>query len=257
MNQNPRIIFAGDRQISVDCLRFLREQGVEPVALLVSDAKRATHASELRELVPYLPSDLVLEGKAFREEPGLATLSELNADYVFGIHFPYIVPPEVLEMPKVGVLNLHPAYLPYNKGWHTPTWALLEGTPYGATLHFMDAGLDTGDIILQREVDASPADTANSIYQKVLALEFEVFKEAWPLLKDCNPPRQQQTEEGTAHSKKDLEASGLQQIDLEAPIAPRELLKRLRAFTTNQTGEAAYFEEGGRRYRVQVRIEEE
>ena len=78
-------------------------------------------------------------------------LEQLSLDYIICVHFPYIVPREILSIPKYGVTNLHPAYLPYNLGWHTPSWAILENTPIGATLHYMDECVDTGDIIHQKK----------------------------------------------------------------------------------------------------------
>ena len=86
---------------------------------------------------------------------------------------------EVLIIPKIGFLNLHPSFLPYNKGWNTPSWAILDKTPYGATLHFMDQTLDEGDIIHQKRIDVLTVDTANNLYKKILKLEEEVFFEAF------------------------------------------------------------------------------
>jgi methionyl-tRNA formyltransferase len=253
----PTIVFAGDRQVAVDVLGFLRAEGVEPAALLVTEPGLASHASALRELCPHLSDQRVLEGGAFREPAGVELLASLGLDYVVGVHLPYLVPPEVLAVPRVGVLNLHPAYLPYNRGWHTPTWAILEGTPYGATLHFMDEDVDTGDIVHQLPLEVRPHDTADSLYRRVQQLEVQVFREAWPLLASADPPRTPQPPGGTSHGRRDLEASGVQRLDLDAVERTGDLLDRLRALTTSRVDEAAWFEADGRRYRVQVRIDPE
>ncbi len=247
-----RFAFAGDRQLSVNCLRFLVDNGERPEALLVSSPARATHAEDLIELAD-LEGSKVIVGTGFREPHSVELLESLDLDYVIGVHFPYIVPAEVLEIPRVGVVNLHPALLPYNRGWHTPSWAILEETPIGATLHFMDRTLDTGDIILQKELAIRPGDTGHSLHSRLLDLEFEVFREAWPLLASGTPPRRpQKRDEGTSHGRADLEAMG--RLDLEAMMPVGDVLRRLRAMTTNDVGEAAYFEEDDRRYRVQVTI---
>ena len=159
----------------------------------------------------------------------------------------------MLDIPTEGTLNLHPAYLPYNRGWHTPSWAILEGTPIGATLHFMDAGIDTGDIVLQKQLDVSPADTANTLYVRLKRLELETFKEAWPAIRDRSYERiVQSSDAGTTHKREDLFCDEVQRLEL-----PRETLRKLRGLTTNDISESAYFEEDGRRYRIQVQIEEE
>ncbi len=202
-----------------------------------------------------LPSDRVLVGKQFREPAGIELLRSLALDYIVGVHFPYIVPETVLEIPGVGVLNLHPALLPYNRGWHTPSWAILDETPIGATLHFMDRGVDTGDIVAQAELDIRPEDTAHTLYGRLLDLEVELFEEAWPLLASGNPPRRKQSpDEGTNHNRADLSAGSVQRLDLEGSASVKDTLRTLRALTTSDLGEAAYFELGGRRYRVQITI---
>ncbi|MCB8984706.1 MAG: hypothetical protein H6659_12830 [Ardenticatenaceae bacterium] len=255
---NLRIAFAGDRDIAVWVLEFLLQAGVYPEILLVSAPERASHADQLRELCSFLPPERILVGKAFRSEPGIELLSSLQLDYVIGIHFPYIIPESVLAIPKIGVLNLHPAYLPYNRGWHTPSWAILEGTPVGATLHFMDAGVDTGDIVHQKKVPVSPGDTAHTLYRKLKNCELVTFQEAWPSIVSGGYVRQrQQGSAGTEHKRSELFTSEVQEIDLDQVVEAGELLRRLRALTTSQIEEAAYFVENGRRFRVQVTVVED
>lgn len=254
----PRYAFAGDRDIAVRVLDFLLDRGRPPAALLVSGPERASHDAELVSRVPALPPSLVLRGDEFRTDAGQETLRSLELDYIIGIHFPYIVPPAVLRLPRLGVLNLHPAYLPYNRGWHTASWAILEGTPIGATLHFMDEGVDTGDIVHQRQLAVEPGDTADILYRRVKQLELEVFREAWPSLEIGAAPRvPQPAGEGRAHSRPDLLRPEVRRIDCAATVRAGDLLRRLRALTTSDPAEAAYFEEDGARYRVRVSIERE
>lgn len=253
-----RIAFAGDRDISVRVLDFILTNGVRPLALLVSDTSEASHAKELIRRCAFLEQRQIMLGSFFLESDGLELLHRLDLDYIIAIHFPYIVPESVLSIPRFGVLNLHPALLPYNRGWHTPIWAILDGTPIGATLHFMDSGIDTGDIVHQRALSISPGDTANSLYQKLKNLEFEVFKEAWPSLLTGRFQRlPQRLEDGTVHQRRDLFTEQVQRIDLDQSSTGHELIRKLRALTTNRLNEAAYYEEGGRLYRIQIVIHEE
>lgn len=258
MNRELRVAFAGDRDISVWVLRFLRDQGVRPLALCVSAPDRASHAAELKQLCDFLAPEYILTGKAFRSPAGMELLRSLNLDYIIGVHFPYIVPAGVLSIPSRGVLNLHPAFLPFNRGWHTPSWAILEDTPIGATLHFMDEGVDTGDIVYQQQLQISPGDTADSLYRRLKKLEFETFVTAWPwLAHDDYVPQPQNPHSGTARKRQELFADSVQQIDLQERVTAGDLLRKLRALTTNDPAEAAYFEVQGRRYRLQVTITEE
>ena len=252
-----RYAFAGDRDVSVAVLDFLLMQGDAPLALLVPDPSRSTHGEQLVNRCSFLSANRIFYGSAFRDDEGLKTIAALELDFIICVHFPLIVPAAMLQVPRRGILNLHPAYLPYNRGWHTPTWAILEGTPIGATLHFMDEGIDTGDIVHQREVSVLPDDTANTLYQRVKAMELVVFQEAWPRLASLDYARTRQTEAGTFHRRRDLFRPEAQRIDVDSTSTAWELLTRLRGLTTNNVQEAAYFEMGGERFRVQVSIRRE
>lgn len=252
-----KFAFAGDRDIAVAVLEFMMEEGCRPSALLVSGPDRASHAEDLTSLSG-LPESHVLSGKEFSSPESVALLRGLELDYIIGVHFPYIISPEVLNIPSMGFLNLHPAYLPFNKGWHTPSWALLEKTPIGATLHFMSEQLDAGDIICQRELEVLPEDTANSLYARLKALEIEVFKEAFSDLKQMKPQRlEQNLSAGTSHLRKELFSPDIQELSLSRQYGLDELLDKLRALTTNNINEAAYFIKNNKKYRIQVTIVKE
>jgi len=245
----PRLVYAGNRQLGLRCLQLLLEADWQPCALLVADGRSAECAGDMCRL---LPDVTALRGKVFRAPEGLAAIRDLNPDYILSVHFPYIVPEEVLAVPSVGTLNLHPAYLPYNRGWHTPSWAILEGTDYGATLHWMDAGIDTGDLAMQKRIGVRPDDTADRLYRRVLDAEYELMKEAIPLMRRNALPNTPQMSSGTSHVKTDLKA--VQHLDLDQEQSIRQTLDVLRALTTNDITEAARFVVDGETYSVRVDI---
>ena len=247
-----RIAFAGDRDIAVKVLEFIIGSGVKPLALLLPEKEKASHFNDLVSLCPYLDSKYILIGKKFRTEEGVRILKSLDLDYIISVHFPYIYPKDVIKIPRHGIINLHPAYLPYNRGWHTPTWAIWENTPYGATLHFVDEGIDTGDIIHQKKLEIFPHDTADSLYKRVKELEFEVFKEAWPLLLSFRYKRKPQPKWGTFHRKSDIKK--LQKLNLNQVMKVGDLIRLLRALTTSNIQEAAYFILHNKKYRVLIKI---
>ena len=249
---NPRLAYAGNRRIGVRGLEILLEQDWRPAVLILPAGDNAEFTEEMKALAPGVP---VLEGEDFRTREVVDTLASLELDYILSVHFPYVIPPAVLELPRVGSLNLHPAYLPFNRGWHTPTWAILDETPYGATLHWIDEGIDTGDIALRRKIDVRPDDTAHRLYQRVLRLEEELLREALPLLLERKLPRVPQEPGGTGHRKEEIRA--VQRLDPSERKTVGEVIRLLRALTTNDWGEAAYFEVDGVRHRVRVEIRPE
>ncbi|MCG2419768.1 hypothetical protein K8089_12105 [Aequorivita sp. F47161] len=241
--------FAGDREISTNILAFIISKGYKPSALFVSDGSISSHSKELIDIAG-LENDFVFKGNEFKNS--LELIKSMNLDYIFGVHFPYIIPNEFLELPQNGFLNLHPAFLPFNKGWHTPSWAIIDETTYGATLHFMSQKLDEGNIIHQKELVIQPSDTANTLYQKALRLEEEVFYEAFDDLVALKPKSVKQINKGTSHSKKDIKQ--IQEIQLDAQYSGKELIDRLRGLTTNNVEEGAYFVFDGERYYMQLSI---
>lgn len=241
--------FAGDRLISVNLLSFLIDEGYKPSFLIVNETKDSSHREELISLSGLTDRDIY---DIDFINKNYSILADYDTDYIFGIHFPYIISKPLLSIPKVGFLNLHPAFLPYNKGWHTPSWAILDKTKYGATLHFMSNDLDAGDIIAQREIEVKPNVTANELYQSVLKVEEQLFKDSFTNLLTLKPTRTKQVKEGTSYNKKDL--AKVQEIDLNEKIFASDLIDKLRALTTNNIDEAAYFIVDEKKYRVQVNI---
>jgi len=255
-NKMPKIVYAGDREISVKVLEFIIKHGVKPSMLFVCDQKKGSHPRKLLNLCKHLNNSHIARGEGFRRKEAMDLLRKIKPDFIICIHFPYVIPREILDIPKQGALNLHPAYLPYNRGWHTASWAIWNNTPYGATLHFMDENIDTGDIIHQRLIKVLPSDTADTIYKKTLNLEVKVFKEAWPLIVSKRCSRKKQPVYGhITYSKKDI--ISMQHVNLDERVRAGDLIKRLRALTTNNIKEAAYFKSNGKLYRMQIKISEE
>jgi methionyl-tRNA formyltransferase len=252
----PRIGFAGDRDIAVNVLAHLLKIGERPVALILPDAAQATDDASLLELCGrHGESPVVIRASELQRPTAIDTLRALRLDFLICVHFPYLVRRPVLDSVVKGVLNLHPAYLPYNRGWHTPSWAILDGTPAGASLHFMTEGLDDGDVVHQEQIAVDPADTAHTLYLKLKDLELRVFVEGWRRLSQGRVSTTAQPEQhATVHRRRDLFEASVQRIELDHVVRASDLLRRLRALTTNRVDEAAYFEEGDRRYRVQVTI---
>jgi len=242
--------FAGNRDISVKILEFMVKEGFFPSALLLTD-KNDIEAKKIIEL-SQLKSNNIYFGNPNKIFNLIHDLEKLDLDYIIGIHYPYIIKENLLNLPKKAFLNLHPAFLPYNRGWHTPSWAILEKTPIGATIHEMSDKLDMGDIIHQKEITINPEDTADSLYKRLKRLEFEVYKEIFPkLVKKSYKKIKQNPKSGTSHKKNDLFKEEILKLDLNNNYKLENLLDKLRALTTNQISEAAYFVKDGIKYIVQ------
>src|SRR5690606_23646870 len=143
-----------------------------------------------------------------------------------------------------------PSYLPYNRGAHPNVWSIVEETPAGVTLHYVDAGIDTGDIVAQREVPVAPSDTGGSLYRKLERAGLELLQEAWPHIM----PGRVRRHTRPRHSGSLLVVAQLgefDRIDLDEDSRARDLINLLRARTLPPY-KGAYFAEKGRRVYIRL-----
>lgn len=233
------VAFAGSRPLGVQALELLlRSKDINVIALILPGND---HDPELCSRV----KEPIKVG-SFKETEKI--LRETTPDYLLSVHFPHIFKPEVLTIPKIGCLNLHPSLLPFNRGRHSYQWAIIDGTPHGATLHWMDEGVDTGDIALQIEIPVYPFDTTHTLYLRTCEVELDLLNIALPRMRDRNLPRKNQGNNGTSHKGKDL--------DSIKELKDLTLVNKLRALTTLRQEEAAFFEVDGNKFSVRVKIEE-
>jgi methionyl-tRNA formyltransferase len=117
--------------------------------------------------------------------------TDYNADLAILAFVTQIVPPQVFSVPRLGSICFHPSLLPKYRGASAINWALINGeTKTGLTLFWVDQGIDTGPILLQKEVEVEPDDTTGSLYfNKIFPLGVEAIGESVDLIKAGNPPR--------------------------------------------------------------------
>jgi methionyl-tRNA formyltransferase len=107
-----------------------------------------------------------------------------------------IVPESILNYPELGTIQYHPSLLPRHRGGSAINWAVINGeSKTGLTIMWVDKGIDTGPILLQKEVDIAPDDTVGSLYfNKLFSLGIEAIKESIELIRQGKAPRIPQDE---------------------------------------------------------------
>jgi len=205
------------------------QQGEEIVGLVIHPLSKRKFGKEILEEVN-LPPEKVFEGSKLRDPEVLQAIRALQPDIGISIMFGYIMGAEFRYIFPERCINLHPAYLPYNRGAYPNVWSLIDGTQAGVTLHYIDAGIDTGPIIAQRQMLVEPIDTGETLYRKLEKASLKLFKEAWPLVKAGEAEIVEQTvEEGSHHHARDVEK--IDEIQLDRPYIAKELIDILRART--------------------------
>lgn len=132
---------------------------------------------------------------------------ENQFDFLISFGYRYIIKKDVLDLFPNRAINLHISYLPYNRGADPNFWSFIDGTPKGVSIHFLDEGVDTGDIIIQKEVtfDSLDLETLGSSYQKLQVEIQNLFFQNWDLIKKQKCTRIPQVGSGTMHQVKDKE----------------------------------------------------
>jgi methionyl-tRNA formyltransferase len=111
---------------------------------------------------------------------------------------------EIEQYPK-GVVNIHNSLLPWNRGAHPNFWSWYDDTPKGVTIHKVDAGLDTGDILIQMGIYMSLRETLSSSYLQLHNSAELLFDRNWVDIRNGMPGKRQ-PRDGSLHKAKELEA---------------------------------------------------
>lgn len=128
------------------------------------------------------------------------TVEEGGFDLIVSYTYRFLVKADVLEAMNGNVVNLHISYLPWNKGSNPNPWSWVEDTPKGVTIHYMDAKLDSGDIIAQKLVSFEKDATLASSYEKLNREIVELFQSIFPLYPFWNGMRKKAIGKGSYHN---------------------------------------------------------
>jgi methionyl-tRNA formyltransferase len=126
-------------------------------------------------------------------------------DFVISYGYRHILKKSHIESSKNPIVNLHISYLPWNRGAHPNYWSWVEATPKGITIHEIDEGVDTGDILLQKKVNNfTKEETLSSSYNKLKNEIENLFIENFFDIINKKIVPKKQIGKGTFHYKKDL-----------------------------------------------------
>jgi methionyl-tRNA formyltransferase len=249
-----RIVCLCNNWLGWQVLQWLADQGQEIVGLVVHSAGQGKCLDEIRS-VAEREGSVVLEDSLISTPEGLEQIRSCNPDMAISALFRNMLRKPFLDLFPKGCINLHPAFLPYNRGNYPNVWSIVEKTPAGVTLHYIDEGLDTGDIIAQKEVAVEMTDTGGTLYRKLELAALELFQRNWPSIEAGGVPRKPQSAEpGTCHRRSDVGA--IDEIDLGRMYRAEDLINVLRA-RTFPPYRGAYFRHDGKKIYLGLELNEE
>ncbi|HEX9780161.1 MAG TPA: formyltransferase family protein [bacterium] len=231
---------------------WLREREEDIAAVVIHPPERQRHVREILKAAG-VPREAVFEGSRLAQPEVRDAVLALKPDLGVSLMFGYVLSRELLRGFPAGVINVHPSLLPHNRGAYPNVWSIIEGTPAGVSLHYVDDRLDAGDLIAQRVVAVEPVDTGETLYRRLERASVELFQELWPAIRDGRAPRTPQPAGiGATHRIRDVDA--MDRIDVTRQYAAGELLNILRA-RTFPPFRGAFIEVGGRRVYLSLGLE--
>ncbi len=246
-----RLICLVNNYLGWQALEYLRARE-EIAAVVVHPPERMKKQAEILSSARSAGAQ-VIPANDLRTPEGLARIAGLKAEMGVSVMFGYVLKPDFLSLLPKGCINLHPAYLPYNRGAHPNVWSIVDKTPAGVTLHYIDEGIDTGDIIRQVQVPVVFTDTGETLYRKLEAAGLELLRETWPDIRAGRIERTPQSHEsGTSHKAGD--AAQIDEIHLAETYRAEDLLNILRA-RTFPPHKGAFIRSGGRKVRVRIQLQ--
>jgi methionyl-tRNA formyltransferase len=206
-----RIVFIGTGEIGVPALQALLKSEHEVVGVVTQPDKPVGRA-QLVEPTPIKkafigkarpPGAPILQPERIRDQQAIDAIRGLQSDAIVVMAYGQILPRDVLEIPKIACLNLHASLLPRWRGAAPIQAAIAAGDrEAGITVMYMDEGLDTGDILLQRTIDILPEDTGGSLHTRLANVAPETLLESLELLAKESAPRTPQDDAVATYAPK-------------------------------------------------------
>mgnify|MGYP001039008228 CR=1 FL=1 len=199
-----KAIFFGTPKIAAVILKQLIQAKIEIVAVVTQPDKpkgrgKEVAVSEVKEVALSfgLP---IYQPQKVKEESFIQQLKEKNPDIILVAAYGKILPSSILTLPHYGCLNVHASLLPKYRGASPIQWAILNGEKVsGVTIMYMDEGLDTGDILLKKEILLDSKETAQSLHDKLADLGGKALLEVLVSIEKGEAKRIPQSKDGVVY----------------------------------------------------------
>lgn len=216
-----RIVFMGTPDFAVGALQALIEAGHQVAAVVTQPDKPKGRGKEL-QMTPVkacaVAHDIpVFQPVKIKEPEAVAVLRGYQADIFVVAAFGQILSEEILAMPKYGCINIHASLLPKYRGAGPIQWAIIDGEKKtGVTIMQMEKGLDTGDMLMQTEVEITPRETADTLHDKLAEAGARLIVEALPKIEAGQVTPRKQNDAESCYAKMLTKSMGRIDWSMEA-----------------------------------------
>jgi len=177
-NLMVKVVVFGNQQIAIDCIKLLKKHKNVQILAIVGCEKKGDknygypslkNFSKNNSFKFYQPAKL--------DQRFLRKFKKLKPDLAFSIYFRKLFKPDFINIPKMGFINLHSSPLPKYRGPAPTLWALLNDEQYGGfTIHYIDQGIDSGDIIAQTKFEIPHNITGYELNSLAIKKGYQLFK---------------------------------------------------------------------------------
>ena len=234
-----RIVFMGTPDFSVPVLEALVQEGHEVVQVVTQPDKPKGRGKSVL-MTPVKEKALALglpvwQPERIRRPEAVEQLKELAPDVIVVVAFGQILSRQVLDIPRLGCVNVHASLLPKYRGAAPIQWAILDGeTCTGVTTMLMDEGIDTGDMLEKMEVPIAPDETGGSLHDKLSRAGAELIRSTLRRLEAGTLVPEPQTEEGTCYARMLTKTMGDIDWNMDA-VAIERLIRGLNPWPSAYT----------------------
>lgn len=172
-----KVVIFGCQQIAVDFISFLITRKEITLSLIVTYELPLDKTYGYKSVLENFSNGKieVLNPKRINDKI-IKKIEKIQPDIIFSIYYRKILPVSVLKIPKLGCINIHPSLLPKYRGPIPTAWAIEKGeSVFGISIHLMDKGIDTGDILIQKEYPIGNNETGYQLYTRAMKLGAELL----------------------------------------------------------------------------------
>ena len=249
-----RVLFIGTGEIGVPVLRWLAESREHELVGIVTQPDKPVGREQRIEAPPIkmeaAGSNLpILQPKRIKSTDAVAEIRALAPDVIVVMAYGQILPRAVLEIPRIACLNLHASLLPRHRGAAPIQGAIVAGDhETGISVMYMDEGLDTGDVLLQKRIEIAPGETGGSLHDRLAQIAPIALKEALSELEDGSAPRTPQDSSTASYAPKLEREDGRIDWNESATLIER----KIRAFDPWPGAFTMLRDESGRERKLKV-----
>ena len=195
------ILFMGTPDFARDSLEAVYNAGYNILGVVTNPDRPKGRgmklvASPVKEFALEKKLEIFQPEKVRKNEEFIEQIKALNPDVICVVAYGKILPKEILDIPKLGCINVHGSLLPKYRGAAPIQWAVLNGDKTtGVTTMYMDVGMDTGDMILKQEVEIGENETTGELWDRLSKIGGELLVKTLKQIEEGTAPREKQGED--------------------------------------------------------------